>query len=101
MAALAVVMAVIWTAMLTYIIIQNRRALKMDAQLLAVLQQIDDETNALAAEVNDLKSKVASSMTQEDVDALKTRLTGVANRLGAIASDPAQAVAQAATPPTT
>jgi hypothetical protein len=57
-----------------------------------VLNRIDTDTNALAAVVTDLRSRISTGMTQEDVTAVQNKLGEVAGRLEGIASNPAAPV---------
>lgn len=52
------------------------------------LNKIDADTNALAAVVTDLRSKIGVGMSQADVDAVDAKLAEVATRLEGIAADP-------------
>lgn len=53
-----------------------------------VMGRIDAATNAVAAEVVRLRDQIGTGMTQEQVDAVKTQMTTVAERLEGIAHDP-------------
>lgn len=56
--------------------------------LAAVLATIDQDTTNLATVVADLRSKISTSMTQADVDAVQSTMSAVATRLEGIAKDP-------------
>jgi hypothetical protein len=66
-------------------------------QLDDLITAIDNETNAVAAEVDALKAQLAAAptVTQAELD----KLTSISTRLQAIAADPANPVPN--TPPTT
>jgi len=61
-------------------------------ELTDALNKIDADTDALAAVVKGLRDKITTTMTQADVDAVKTKLDQVATRLEGIAADPNQPV---------
>lgn len=61
-------------------------------ELTDALKKIDDDTTALAGVVKSLRDQITTSMTQPDVDALKSSLDQVATRLEGIAADPNQPV---------
>lgn len=62
------------------------------------LKAVDDDTNALASVVTDLRSKIKTSMSQAEVDAVTATLGDVATRLTGIAADPNAPVPPGAMP---
>ncbi len=79
-------------------LILERQVILMGKQddLTAVLNQINDATNKVAAEVADLKLKTGDVVTQAQVDLAN----GIRDRLTAIAADPADPVPAPAPTPT-
>lgn len=67
---------------------ERRMSMSVPQSLTDALAKIDADTDALAAVVTDLRSKVKVGMTQADVDAVDAKLAAVAARLEGIAVDP-------------
>jgi hypothetical protein len=64
----------------------------MATPLDAVIARIDAATNADAAVITDLRSKIGTGMSQTDVDAVNVTLGAIADHLEAIGKDPADVV---------
>lgn len=60
------------------------------------LNGLNDATNELATVMADLRSKISTSMSQADVDAVTATLTQVEGRLKGLAADPGNPVPPAA-----
>ncbi len=60
----------------------------------ALLTKIDDETNAVAAEVQQLKDQIQNSggISAADADAVVAKLGAISDRLTGIAADPSNPV---------
>lgn len=56
--------------------------------LTEALAKLDTETTEIAAVVTQLRDAVKTGMTQEDVNAVQSTLTALAERLDATAKDP-------------
>lgn len=78
-----------WLKRINY---QVGRILTMNQQVLDLLKKIDDETNAVAAEIERLRAQVTTGMSDADVTALQARLTAVSDKLTGLAADPANPV---------
>lgn len=63
----------------------------------ALLTKIDDETNAVAAEVTALKDQIANSggISAADADTVVAKLGAISDRLTGIGADPANPVPEA------
>lgn len=59
----------------------------MQQEVENIIKQFDDATNNLANEINDLKSRVGTGMSTEDVEQLKTELQAKVDRLKALGAD--------------
>lgn len=64
----------------------------LSTDLKALTKAIDDATNVVATEITDLKSQIHNSMTDAEVADVKAGLQAQADRLSAIAADPANPV---------
>lgn len=62
-----------------------------------LLTKIDDETNAVAAEVTALKDQIANSggLSAADADGVVARLGAISDRLTGIGADPSNPVPEA------
>lgn len=67
-------------------------------ELIDALAKINTETDNLAVVVTALRDAIKTSMTQADVDSVKTSLSDVATRLSGIAADPNAPVPPGPTP---
>jgi hypothetical protein len=65
-----------------------RTAMAIPQALQDILTKIDADTSALAAVVLDLRNKISTGMSQEDVVAVQTTLGQIADRLEQTAHDP-------------
>lgn len=74
--------------------VQGDRLLMASKDMLDTLDKIDTSTNAIADEITALKNKVATGMSQADVDAVQARLDAAAAKLQGIAADPDNPVPQ-------
>jgi hypothetical protein len=67
---------------------ERKNPMAVPQEMTDALSKIDTETNELAAVVTDLRSRITTGMTQEDVAAVTGKLGEVATRLDGIAADP-------------
>jgi hypothetical protein len=58
------------------------------AELTAALARIDQDTTAVAAVITDLRDRISTSMTADDVTAVQSTLDGIADRREATAKTP-------------
>lgn len=62
------------------------------AELTAALDRVDNDTTLVAAVVRSLRDRITTSMTAEDVAAVKGKLDEIGTRLEGTAADPANPV---------
>jgi hypothetical protein len=77
---------------------QVKKDSDMNQEILDLLKKIDDETDAVAKEVADLKASIGTGMSPADVQVVHDRLAAISDRLEGIAADPANPVPPAPAP---
>jgi predicted transcriptional regulator len=61
-------------------------------EIKSLCKEIDDATDAVAVVLTDLRDKIKTSMTQVEVDAIKTELTARVEELKGLAKNPDEPV---------
>ncbi len=79
---------------LDQLLTQGRHVMTKIDDVNALLTKIDDETNAVAAEVTALKDQIANSggISAADADSVVAKLGAISDRLTGIAADPSNPV---------